>query len=97
MPPVTLKPRRSFTVRPARSVVIAPAPLTDATLKENAWAETDVPVGRADLNRMRSICRLSVAVPTVEAGVDAHPLLVDDDRRRQPVEHVRRRAAPASA
>ena len=40
------------------------------------------------LNRMRSIAFASVAVPTVERGSGAHPLLVDDDRRRQPVEHV---------
>ncbi len=30
----------------------------------------------------------SVAVPTVEQGVAAHALLVDDDRGRQAVEHV---------
>ena len=40
------------------------------------------------LKRMRSIASASVAVPTVERGLDAHPLLVDADRRRQPVEHV---------
>jgi hypothetical protein len=36
MPPVMLKLRRSFTVFPARSSVTAPAPLIEATLKENA-------------------------------------------------------------
>ena len=30
----------------------------------------------------------SVAVPTVERGFGAHPLLVDDDRGRQPFEDV---------
>jgi hypothetical protein len=39
MPPVMLKLRRSFTFCPARSTVTAPAPLMEATLKENALGE----------------------------------------------------------
>ncbi len=39
MPPVMLKERRSFTVWPPRSTVTAPAPLMEATLKENAFGE----------------------------------------------------------
>ncbi len=60
-----LKLRRSFTVFPPRSIVTAPAPLIEATLKENAWGE---PMrGRPSrLKRMRSIALASVAVPTVE-------------------------------
>ena len=40
------------------------------------------------LNSTRSIALASVAVPTVERGVRAHPLLIDDDRGRQPVQDV---------
>src|SRR5690606_8119180 len=39
MPPVMLKLRRSFTFCPPRSNVTAPAPLIEATLKENACGE----------------------------------------------------------
>src|SRR5690349_19115523 len=69
MPPVMLKLRRSLTVRPARSRVTAPAPLIDATLKENAWGEPMCGFP-SRLNRMRSIALASVAVPTVERGSD---------------------------
>jgi len=67
MPPVTLKLRRSLTVMPPRSSVIAPAPLTDGTLKENAWGE---PMWGwpSRLNRIRRIVWASVAVPTVDLG-----------------------------
>ena len=37
IPPVISKLRFSFTCLPPRSMVTAPAPLMDATLKENAW------------------------------------------------------------
>src|SRR3981081_1084953 len=67
MPPVMLKLRRSFTVRPARSRVTAPAPLIEATLKENAWGEPMCGFP-SRLKRMRSIALASVAVPTVERG-----------------------------
>jgi hypothetical protein len=69
MPPVMLKLRRSFTVLPARSRVTAPAPLIEATLKENAWGEPmcGFPIR---LKRMRSIALASVAVPTVERGFE---------------------------
>ena len=43
------------------------------------------------LNSTRSIALASVTVPTVERAVRAHPLLVHDDRGRQPFQdiHVR--------
>ena len=68
MPPVTLNSRRSFTVCPPRSRVTAPAPLTEATLKENAWGEPRCGCP-SRLNRMRSIALASVAVPTVERAL----------------------------
>ncbi len=67
MPPRMLKLRRSFVVRPARFIVTAPAPLIEATLKENAWGEPMCGFP-SRLNRMRSIALASVAVPTVERG-----------------------------
>ena len=60
-----LKLRRSFTVFPPRSNATAPAPLMEATLKENAWGEP-ICGWPSRLNRMRSIAWASVAVPTVE-------------------------------
>src|SRR4051794_804518 len=65
MPPVTVKLRCSLTFCPARSVVIAPAPETDATLNENAWGEPRCGCPTR-LNRMRRSAFASVAVPTVE-------------------------------
>ncbi len=65
MPPRMLKLRFSFVVRPPRSSVTAPAPLIDATLKENAWGEPMCGFP-SRLKRMRSIALASVAVPTVE-------------------------------
>ncbi len=65
MPPVMLKLRRSFTVFPPRSNVTAPAPLSEATLNENAWGEP-MCGSPSRLKRMRSIALASVAVPTVE-------------------------------
>ncbi len=67
IPPVMLKLRRSFVVRPPRSRVTAPAPLIEATLNENAWGDPmwGLP---SRLKRMRSIALASVAVPTVERG-----------------------------
>src|SRR5438552_13808346 len=79
MPPVMLKLRRSFTVCPARSRVTAPAPLIEATLKENAWGEPmcGCPIR---LKRMRKH-RVGVGGGADRgAGVGTHPLLVDDDR-----------------
>lgn len=67
MPPVMLKLRRSLTCRPARSTVTAPAPLIEATLKENALGEPMCGVP-SRLKRMRSMAPASVAVPTVERG-----------------------------
>src|SRR4051795_8694667 len=67
MPPSTLKLRRSFVVRPARSMVTAPAPDIEATLNENAWGEPMCGCP-SRLNRIRSIALALVAVPTVERG-----------------------------
>ncbi len=87
MPPVMLKLRRSFTVCPARSIVTAPAPLIEATLKENAWARADVRLpepAEEDAQHRVGVGRGADG----GAGVGAHPLLVDDDRGGQPVEDV---------
>ena len=62
-----LKLRRSLVSRPPLFKVTAPAPLTEATLNENAWGEPMCGVPRR-LNRIRSIAFASVAVPTVERG-----------------------------
>lgn len=67
MPPVMLKLRFSLTSCPPRRTVTAPAPLTEATLKENALAEPMCGLPSL-LNRMRSMALTSVAVPTVERG-----------------------------
>ncbi len=48
MPPVMLKLRRSFVVCPARSIVAAPDPLIEATLKENASRAAVVSVEAGD-------------------------------------------------
>jgi len=56
-------------------------------LKEKALDEPMCGLPRR-LNSTRSIALASVAVPTVERGVGAHSLLVDDDRGRQPFQHV---------
>src|SRR3954452_4803308 len=68
MPPVMLNSRRSFTFWPPRSRVTAPAPLIEATLKENAWGEPTCGCP-SRLNRIRSIAFASVTVPTVERGL----------------------------
>ncbi len=67
MPPVMLKLRRSLTVCPPRSMLTAPAPLIEATLKEYACGDPICGLPRR-LNRMRSMALASVAVPTVERG-----------------------------
>ncbi len=72
---------------PPRSIVIAPLPLTVGMLNENACGEPMCGCP-SRLNRMRSIALASVTVPTVERALASHPLLVDDDRRRQPIEHI---------
>ena len=90
MPPVTLKRLRTVFLAP-RSIVIAPEAVTDGTLKEYALGEPMCGCP-SRLKTIRSIALASVAVPTVERGFDAHALLVDDDRRRQPLEHVDLRA-----
>ena len=67
MPPVMLKVRRLLGGPAALLEVTAPAPLTDATLNENACGEPMCGCP-SRLNRMRSIALASVAVPTVERG-----------------------------
>jgi hypothetical protein len=64
-----LKLRRSFVVASPRSTVTAPAPEIEATLNENACGEPMCGVP-SRLNRIRSIAFASVAVPTVERGLD---------------------------
>ena len=68
IPPVIVKERRSFTVVPAFSIVTAPAPLIEATLKEKAC---DEPMcgWPSRLKTMRSMALTSVAVPTVDRGL----------------------------
>ena len=67
LPPRMLKLRRSLISRPSRWRVTAPAPLIEATLKENAWGEPMCGLPNR-LKRIRSIALASVAVPTVERG-----------------------------
>src|SRR5450759_4508174 len=69
MPPVMVKVLLSVLALPApRSIVIAPPPRADGTLKENACGEPmcGCPIR---LKRMRSIALASVAVPTVERAL----------------------------
>src|SRR5216683_622917 len=67
MPPVLMKVR--FTVLPAPwSIVIAPLPRTEGTLKENAFDEPMCGCP-SRLNRTRSIALAAVAVPTVERAL----------------------------
>ncbi len=65
MPPVTVKVAFSVFVVPPFSVVIAPTPRTDGTLKEKAFEEPMCGLPRR-LNSTRSIALASVTVPTVE-------------------------------
>ena len=65
MPPVTENSRRSLTDVPPRSYVTAPAPLTEATLKEKAWGGPTCGCP-SRLKMIRSMALTSVAVPTVE-------------------------------
>ena len=70
MPPRRLKVAFSVFVLPApRSTVIAPLALTDGTLNEYALGEPMCGFP-SRLNRMRSIALASVAVPTVERGLE---------------------------
>ena len=87
MPPRTLKLRFSLVVRPARSTVTAPAPLIDATLNENACGEPTCGLpepAEQDAQHRVGIGRGADGGPRV----GAHALLVDDDRGREPVEHI---------
>ena len=69
MPPVRLKLALLVMVLLPRSTVIPPLPWAEATLKE--YAPGEPMCGFASrLKRMRSIASASVAVPTVERGLD---------------------------
>ena len=87
MPPRTLKLRFSFVVRPARSNVTAPAPEIEATLKENAWGEPMCGLPEPAEEDAQHRARVGGGADR-GASVGAHPLLVDDDRGRQPFEHI---------
>jgi hypothetical protein len=69
MPPRRVKVAFSALVLSPRSTVIAPLALTDGMLNENAL---DGPMWGfpSRLKRMRSIALASVAVPTVERGLE---------------------------
>jgi hypothetical protein len=69
MPPVTENARRSLTVWPPRWMEMAPAPLTEATLNENAWGEPICGLP-SRLKTIRSMAFASVTVPTVERGLE---------------------------
>jgi hypothetical protein len=85
MPPVRVKV--CLTVLPApRSIVIAPLARTEGTLKENALgADVRLPESAEEDAQHR----VGVGGGADRgAGVGTHPLLVDDDRGRQPFEYV---------
>ena len=86
MPPATLKLRLSV-LPPPRSIVIAPAPRTEGMLKENAWGPPMC--GSPEPAEDDPQHRVGVG-HGADGGADvgAHPLLVDDDRGRQPFERV---------
>ena len=70
IPPRRVKLAFSVLVLPSpRSTVIAPLPFTDGTLNEYALAEPMCGFP-SRLKRMRSIALASVAVPTVERGLE---------------------------
>ncbi len=87
MPPVRLKVAFLVWVLAPRSIVIPPLARTEATLKENALGEPMCGFP-SRLKRMRSIAPDVGGGADRGAGVGTHPLLVDDDRRRQPFEYV---------
>ena len=87
MPPVRVNERFSLVFLPPFSNVTAPAPLIVAVLNENAWGEPMC--GCAEPAEEDAQHRVGVGGGADRgAGVGAHPLLVDEDRRRQPLEHV---------
>ena len=87
MPPVRLKLALSVVVLSPRSTVIPPLPWAEATLKEYAPGRADVRLPEPAEEDAQH--RVGVGGGADRgARVGAHPLLVDDDRRRQPVEHV---------
>ena len=87
MPPVMLKLRRSFTVLPA-------ALDRDRTRSADRGDVEGERLGRADVRlpepaEQDAQHRVGVGGGADRgAGVGTHPLLVDDDRGRQPFEHV---------
>jgi hypothetical protein len=69
MPPVRENERFSLVFLPPFSIVTAPAPLIVAVLKENALGEP-IRGSPSRLKTIRSIALASVAVPTVERGLE---------------------------
>src|SRR5215470_12454647 len=85
MPPVMLKLRRSLTVFPPRSNATAPAPLMEATLKGKRLGRADVRLPEPAEEDAQH--RVGVGGGADRgAGISTHPLLVNDDRGRQPFE-----------
>src|SRR5579859_7584798 len=79
MPPTRVKVLVRVVLAP-RSIVIPPLPRTEGVLKENALAEP----AEEDAQH-----RIGVGGGADRgAHVDTHPLLIDDDRGRQPLENV---------
>ena len=87
MPPVRVKVAFLVLVLAPRSTVIPPLARTEATLKENACGEPMC--GSPEPAEQDAQHRVGVGGGADRgARVGAHPLLVDDDRGRQPFEHV---------
>ena len=87
MPPVRLKLALLVMVLSPRSTVIPPLPWAEATLNE--YAPGEPMCGCAEPAEEDAQHRVGVGRGADRrARVGAHPLLVDDDRGRQPVEHV---------
>lgn len=76
-----------MTVRPFLVVLRAPPPVTEGTLNAKACGEPICGVERRE-KRTRRAPLTSLAVPSVERGVGAESLLVDEDRGRETLEAV---------
>ena len=86
MPPATLNVRLSVTPAP-RSIVIAPPPRTEGTLNEKAWGPPMCGLAEPAEDDAEHGIRVGYRADG-RADVGAHPLLVEDDRGRQPLERV---------
>ena len=69
------------------STVMAPAPLTEGMLNENAWGEPTWGRPRR-LKRIRNIAWASVAVPTVDRALAPIRSWSDEDRRAEILQRV---------